>query len=182
MEETKKIEGVDHVREIEIEKKQEMNTCIICGKMVPLEGKNIVCGQKHLDEWKRREAEKKNKPKKREAKDLIEKVNEDPEIKKNGVVAIKKSKKIFLYVCISVLAILLIVNSFWFNVNLGKLVDKDVNTSIEVNTPIDIAAPNVPVEVNNPVNVYLNISLTDDIAEQISDQVIGIINSTNFTA
>lgn len=179
MEDTEK---PDEVKEIELPKAKQ--PCAACGKMVtpPENPKSksrlLVCDANCMDVWK-----KKNE-KKDEAKEIIEEANNSQEAKKHRITAMKKSTKTILIVSIGALIFLLLINMFWFNASLSKIAGKDMNSSMEVNTPVTVNSPDIPItnnyENNNPVTVQIDIS--DEIADIIADEVISIINSTNFTS
>lgn len=164
-----------------------LKPCIICGTKVPVDKDTdfVVCSIKHQEEWKKREDEKNKKftekPTKTQTKKLIKETNGDPEAKKHGIVVIKKSTKIMLFAAVIILLTLLTIQVFWFNSSISDIADK--NTTIEVNTPITVNSPDIPITntYNNPISVNLNISLSEEMAQEIADEVIQIINNTNFT-
>lgn len=181
MEETNE---VDEVKEIILEKKQELKPCLICEKKTT----GDVCSLEHQEEWVRREAEKeKKKEEKKEAKKEAKKeIRKEAEVEINPTpkVEMKKSTKIMIWSAIGLVSILLLVNIFWFNSNWSDMSEKDFNTTVEVNTTVNVDSPEIPItnnyENNNTVNV--NIDLNDELAQIIADRVIDIINNTNLSA
>ena len=172
------LDKIDEVKEIELPK---IRPCAVCGKKVESPGSDlVVCNQDCMNEWKRREDEKNQK--KVESNQSQE--AETPKEKKTKIVEIKKSTKIIYLICIGLFVTLILFNIFWFNSNLSNLSDNDFNSTIEVNTPITVNPPTVPITNNyqnsNPVNI--NINLSDDIVHRIADEVIEIIINTNFTS
>lgn len=210
MEKEKLPEGIDEVKEIEIEKKPEkkpLKKCLICGK----ETTGEVCSPEHQTEWVRRNNEKMEKekikeketiekndpyknpealtekePTKQETKELIEEANNDPESKRHGLVIMKKSTKVMLWTFMGIFLILFATNMVWSNVNMNNFVKSQNETKIEVNTPVTVNAPDIPItnnyETKNNNTVNVNIDLSEDIAKSIADDVIDMINNTNFTA
>lgn len=171
----KELEGIDEIKDIEIEKKPELNPCLICGKKTT----GQVCSQKHQDEWI-----EKQKPSKKETKELIKESNNDPEAKRHKVKAMKKSTYIMLWVFASICLILFMTQVVWSNTNLSNFIETQINkTGIEVNNNITVNSPDIPITNNyeNNSTVNINIDIGDEIADTIASDIIEIINNTNFT-
>jgi len=164
--------------DIEIKKQKP---CVICGKMTT----GDVCGQKCLEEWKRREeAKKRVKPLPQEKTGLptnttqqIKNFNDNPDTKKHGVIAMKKRTYWTIMAVVGFLCLLLLVNMVWSN---SIYSGKEYGTKVDVNTPINVSPAQTDISntYNNNNSHTINVNLDyDGISEIIADKVLEIINN-----
>jgi len=156
-----KIDGIDEITNIDLTPKESNKTLDLT--------KNI---------------QYKQKPTKEERNEVVKQANADPEAKKYGVKAMKKSTYFTILGFAGFLMILLTINIFWSNIN---LTGKEFGTNLTVNTPVNIGV-NSTAQITTPINnnftiineneIYLSEEVLGNITENIADKVISELNST----
>ena len=119
-------------------------------------------------------------------REKIKEVNEDPETKKYGAVVLSKKTYYIILTFATIITLLFITNVFWSNMNVssGKMRDNLTITN-NVNVPGNPTYVNLSNKlnndndfiINNKNNVTVYIDLDEAIIQELTDEIIEIINN-----
>lgn len=122
-------------------------------------------------------------PTEMEKRQAIKSFNENPTTKMYGAKAMKKSTYVALWMAFGLVFLLLLANTFWFNINFNK---KDFSPIVNNDHTINVEQPNITTPIysnvtSNTENQFeMNFYLEGNLTKQIADEVLDIIkNNTN---